>query len=167
MQSLNNCVQIDADSRRGFINSSPHEGCKEVFGLLSSAKSFYPDFEDWFYGKVLTGIDCGERRILREYSSDGCLAGIAILKITPEESKLCNLTILPEFQNRGFGVRLFDRVFTELDTKKPFLTVSEEKYTEFKRLFDYYEFKVTDVKDSLYRSGKVEYFLNEPLSSLI
>lgn len=161
------CVQVDIDAGRFPIGSLCSEDYREIFNALSSARSLYPCFEKWFYEKVLVGLDSDERKILTEYSADGRLAGIAILKVTSKESKLCNLTILPEFQKRGFGIRLFNRVFEELGTQKPFLTVSEEKYPEFKRLFDYFGFEVTSVKDGLYRSDRVEYFLNEPVSSLI
>ena len=68
---------------------------------------------------------------------------------------------MENFQNKGIGLKLFETVFKCLDTDKPFLTVSEEKFTEFERIFKYYNFELTSVKSNLYRNGKIEYFFNE------
>ena len=78
-----------------------------------------------------------------------------------EEKKLCTLKVFDEFQNKGYGLKLFEKSFDALNTDKPFLTVSEEKYLEFEKIFKYFNFELTSVKKGLYRNNKLEYFFNE------
>ena len=77
------------------------------------------------------------------------------------EKKLCHLSVMPPYKNKGYGIKLFKQSFMELETEKPFLTVSEEKLVEFKRIFEYFRFELTDVIDGYYRKGKKEYFYNQ------
>ncbi len=138
-----------------------------AFNLTKSASAFYPDYDTWFWGSVATDIAMtDERKIIFEYSGLAA-AGVAIIKNTQFEKKLCNLTVHTSYQNKGYGLKLFEKSFEALGTDKPFLTVSEEKYLEFERLFKHYGFKVTSVHDALYRPGKVEYFLNEDVSKIM
>jgi len=39
--------------------------------------------------------------------------------------------------------------------------VSEEKLIEFKKVFDYFGFELTDIIDGYYRKDKKEYFYNQ------
>jgi hypothetical protein len=87
------------------------------------------------------------------------IVGLSLIKY--EEKKLCTLKVFEEYQNKGYGLKLFEKSFEALGTDKPFLTVSEEKYIEFKRVFKYYDFNLTDIKQGLYRNNKLEYFFNE------
>ena len=132
---------------------------QKIYSQLSGAKNFYPNFEDWYFKKVVPDLFCGKRIIISENRNDN-IAGVAILKLNTEK-KLSTLKVSPEYLNRGIGLKLFEKSFQLLETEKPFLTVSEEKLSEFKKLFDYYDFKMTSVHDSLYRIGKKEYFFNE------
>lgn len=129
-----------------------------VYTRLSSAEQLYPNFNSWYYSKVLPDILSNKREFIFEYR-DNSMVGLSLVKY--DEKKLCTLKIFEESQNRGFGLKLFEKSFEKLETDKPFLTVSEEKYEEFKKLFDYYKFELTSVKSGLYRSGKLEYFFNE------
>ena len=88
-----------------------------------------------------------------------CLRGIAILKYN--EKKLCHLSVMDAYKNKGYGIKLFKKSFEELKTEKPFLTVSEEKLPDFKRVFDYFGFKLTNVIEGYYRDNKKEYFYNQ------
>jgi hypothetical protein len=132
----------------------------EIYAHLAYAELYYPDFQKWYYQKVVPGIFSREREIIVEKRGDE-IAGIAILKKKSMEQKLCTLRISHEFQNKGIGLRLFERSFESLQDEKPFLTVSEEKLHEFKRIFDYFGFQLTSIHDDLYRVGKKEYFFNE------
>jgi len=132
---------------------------KFIFSHLSDAKEYYPNFEGWFFNQVVPEIKTGNRQLLIESRNDQ-VAGIAIVN-TGYEKKLCTLRVAEQFQNRGLGIRLFERCFEVLETNKPFLTVSEEKLPEFQRVFDYYGFEMTSVKNDIYRKGKKEFYFNE------
>lgn len=132
---------------------------QKIYLQLSDAKKFYPNFEDWYLKKVVPDLVCGQRILISEIR-DNNIAGLAILKVN-NEKKLSTLKVTSNYLNKGIGLKLFEKSFQILETEKPFLTVSEEKLVEFKKIFDYYNFKLTSTHDSLYRSGKKEYFFNE------
>jgi len=129
-----------------------------IYIRLSSAEQFYPDFKSWYYGKVVPDIINNKRDIIFE-SRNNKIVGLSLIKY--EEKKLCTLKVFEEYQNKGYGLKLFEKSFEALDTDKPFLTVSEEKYIEFKKVFKFYDFKITDIKQDFYRDDKLEYFFNE------
>lgn len=132
----------------------------DVYECIKASSAYYPYFTEWFFEKVIDGHLRGERQIITEYSN-GILAGIAITKSTELEKKLCNVTVSSEFVNRGYGLKLFERAFELLETDKPFLTVSESKYPEFEKIFNYFGFKKTSEKNGLYQPGITELFFNE------
>lgn len=130
----------------------------ELYRQLESAKKYYPDFRSWYYKKVIPDILNNQRDFILEYRQDK-IVGLSLVKY--EERKLCTLKVFDEYQNKGYGLKLFEKSFEALDTDKPFLTVSEEKYVEFEKIFKYFNFELTSVKNGLYRNDKIEYFFNE------
>jgi len=129
-----------------------------IYDRLRSAEQFYPYFKNWYFEKVVPEILNNKRDILFEIR-DNSVVGLSLVKF--EEKKLCTLKVFEEYQNKGFGLQLFEKSFEVLETDKPFLTVSEEKYLEFKKIFEHYNFELTDVKKGLYRNDKLEYFFNQ------
>ena len=129
-----------------------------IYDRLSSAEQFYPSFKNWYFEKVIPDILNNKRDVLFEIRNNS-IVGLSLVKY--EEKKLCTLKVFEEYQNKGYGLQLFEKSFDLLETDKPFLTVSEEKYIEFKKIFKYYNFDLTDVKSGLYRDGKLEYFFNQ------
>jgi len=132
----------------------------KIYYELKEAELLYPNFQKWFYNKVIPDVLQDKRKILLEIRNNE-IAGIAIIKNSIEEKKLCTLRVTNKYQNKGIGLRLFERAFEELDTSKPFLTVSEEKYKEFEKIFKYYGFELTNKIKDYYRKGKNELFFNE------
>ncbi|MEM5570054.1 GNAT family N-acetyltransferase [Aliarcobacter butzleri] len=129
-----------------------------IYKRLSAAEQFYPNFKYWYFQKVLPDIFSNKRDFIFE-NRDNNIVGLSLVKY--DEKKLCTLKVFEEYQNKGLGLKLFEKSFERLDTDKPFLTVSQEKYEEFKKLFNYYKFELTSVKIGLYRDNKLEYFFNE------
>lgn len=132
----------------------------EIYGELCGVEMYYPDFQKWFFYKVLPDIATKRRAIISEVRNDR-IVGLSILKLSEEEKKLSTLKVSNDHINSGIGLKLFQKSFEILDTEKPFLTVSEEKLIEFSKVFDYYGFKLTSVHESLYRKGEKEFFYNE------
>ena len=102
-------------------------------------KSKYPEFNIWFEKKVLPGLMTGERTIIVE-NRDNEVAGFAILKHTNDESKICTLRIRDAYENKGLGIKLFERSFNILETTTPLLSVSDEIYPMYQRIFKYFNF---------------------------
>ncbi|MFX4238774.1 GNAT family N-acetyltransferase [Aliarcobacter butzleri] len=131
--------------------------------ILEDIQRFYPEFRHWYSSKVIPGLVNGSREILTEYR-DERLIGIAIVKNTQEEKKICTIKVLPEYQNKGIGIKLFKRSLSLLNTNKPFVTVPEERFNEFHKIFTYYGFQLTQILEGYYREGKKEYIYNGTLS---
>lgn len=131
-----------------------------IYYYLSDAKRFYPDFDVWYFTNVIPSIARKEKQILM-MKDEKNLKGIAIVKNTLKEKKICTLRVMEGYQNRGIGLKLFEKSFETLHTRFPLLSVSEEKYLDFKKIFDYYGFKLTSVIEGYYRTGKKELFFNE------
>lgn len=156
----------------------------KVLGMsLSDLSKDYPDFVKWYTDKIIPGIEKGEREIILRHQ-EGRVSGIAILKNTspvndiPEESnerstvlnelgssieserKICCLRVLPEYQNRGIGVKLFIRSMDRLETDKPLLSISSNNLNRFKNIMDYFNFKQYQHYPDLYRKNSEEISYN-------
>lgn len=147
---------------RDFYVSDP-DGYRRALRIaishLRELSGFYPGFDSWLSSRVLPGIIAGERSILLE-NSRGALAGIAIIKDTNLEQKLCCLRVLPVNQGSGVGLRLFERAFDALQNRSPLLSVSEERLGLFSRIFKHYGFELTEEYPEFYRPSKIEYSFN-------
>lgn len=136
----------------------------EVYKRISNAKVYYPDFERWYHDNVIPSVFSEDKEFIFEMRKEK-IVGVAIIKHS--EKKLCHLSIFEEYKNKGYGLALFEKVFKKLDTKKPYLTVSEEKYVEFKRLFNHYGFILSGKQVGIYRKSKIEYYFNKKTSKVI
>lgn len=130
-----------------------------LIDTLGDLKFFYPDFKSWISETVVPGILSGERSIILEYRKDD-LAGLAILKDSPLEKKLCCLQVMPQFHGSGIGLTLFERSFDLLDTKNPLLSISEEQKNNFLKIFKYYGFEFGEEYYDYYRPLKNEFSFN-------
>lgn len=76
------------------------------------------------------------------------------------ERKICCLRVLPEYQNRGIGVKLFIRSMDRLETDKPLLSISSNNLNRFKNIMDYFNFKQYQHYPDLYRKNSEEISYN-------
>jgi hypothetical protein len=76
------------------------------------------------------------------------------------ERKICCLRVLPEYQNRGIGVKLFIRSMDRLETDKPLLSISSNNLNRFKNIMDYLNFKQYQHYPDLYRKNSEEISYN-------
>lgn len=135
----------------------------ESLEFLSCISSCYPGIESWFINKVVPGLTNGTRKLFI-YRRDGKVVALCIAKKTETELKVCTVRVLPEYAGKGLGIKLFKDAMYWLETDKPHLTVSEERLSDFARIFEYFGYKLTSTRNGLYLPGKVEYFYNESLS---
>jgi GNAT superfamily N-acetyltransferase len=136
----------------------PHES--EALCFLLPLSVDYPGIESWFYAKVIPGLRNGHRQLLR-VERDGQLIGLGIAKNEPDECKICTVRVAPSHVGRGIGVRIFDGLMRWLDVDQPHLTINACKLPLFERIFDYYRFTFTSVREGLYVPGGCELGYNE------
>jgi predicted transcriptional regulator len=73
--------------------------------LISEHKEFYPDIMKWFSGKVLPGIEKGQRVAYVGYNNNQAVAS-AILK-NGKQAKFCHLSIKNDYRNMHMGEVFF------------------------------------------------------------
>jgi hypothetical protein len=139
----------------------PHEA--EALAFLLPLSDDYPDVERWYRSKVVPGLRAGHRTLLR-IERDSQLVGLGIAKKL-DERKICTVRVAPSHMGRGIGVRIFDGLLRWLDVDQPHLTVSVGKLPVFERIFDYYGFMISSVREGIYVPGACELGYNERHSS--
>lgn len=138
----------------------------EALAFLLPLSADYPGIETWYRSKVVPGLRNGTRCVL-PVERDGQLVGIGIAKNEPDERKICTVRVAPTHANRGIGVRLFDGLLKWLDCDQPHLTVTDYRFPQFERLFDYYGFRFTTRCHARYVPHASEFGFNDstPLQS--
>jgi GNAT superfamily N-acetyltransferase len=131
-----------------------------ALNLLRSIENYYPGFEYWYINKAMPGIMVGNDVLLFAKDNNETV-GVALGKKSEEEIKLRCVRILPEYQKRGTGIRLIEKMLRELDCDKPRCTVSEELIHDFARPFvNYFDWDLSRVEKDMYRPGTLEYVWN-------
>lgn len=126
--------------------------------MLKTLDEFYPDLSYWYVNTVVPGLVLGNDVLLLAKEA-GRTVGLALGK-NGDEKKLRCVRVLPEFQNTGFGLRLIEQMFDELQTDKPHCSVAEEMLGLYSRAFvNRYGFELNRV-DRTYRRGRLEYYFN-------
>jgi GNAT superfamily N-acetyltransferase len=130
-----------------------------AFPLVANLDTYYPDFANWYWNKVLpSALTGGSFVVLAE--QEGQVVGAAITKRGVEPKLRC-VRVLPQLQGRGVALHLIDRALQGLGVDKPELTVPEELIHDYSRiLVNRYSFDLTKVDKGLYRRGKLEYQFN-------
>lgn len=138
--------------------------CDSIYQTISQLEQEYPLFFDWYYKKVINDVAIGMREILFTVSDD-YISGLAILKTTTNEKKICTLRVMDKFQNQGIGKDLIKNSFAILDTEKPLITVSSAREYQFKRLFDHFGFQKRSKLSGYYKKDSFEITYNGFLGS--
>jgi hypothetical protein len=130
----------------------------QIYYQLCDLKIDYCEFYTWYYSKVVPQISQGTRNIvILKY---GCqIAGIVITK-NQLEKKICTLRVNPKYQKNGVGKILIENAFNILETEKPIITVSDYRVFEFRRILNYYGFKLEKVYKNYYKDFRSEFSYN-------
>lgn len=127
----------------------------------------YPNFKEWYYNTVIPELNNskGEREIIIALSEiEGIeiteITGIAILKRTKYEKKICTFRIHEDYRELGIGSNLFRECFKYLGTEKPMITISEDREEMFKNHIEKFGFKRVSIIKNLYRLGIDEIIYN-------
>lgn len=128
--------------------------------LLRDLDVYYPDFGYWYTNKCMPGIMTGPDKLIVAKDA-GQVIGVALGKLGEDETKLRCVRVLPEYSNKGVGIRLIEKMLRTLNDDKPHCTVAEEMLHQFSRPFiNLFQFDLTQVEKGMYRDGKLEYVFN-------
>ena len=133
--------------------------CYRAHALTAGIDIYYPNFDDWFWNKVVPSTVTGDSDLILAEEHDQ-LVGVAMTK-AGDDPKIRCLRVIPEYANRGIGIHLIDRSLKLLGHDKPMITVPEEKIHELSRIvINRFGFDLQYVDRGLYRPAKLEYQFN-------
>jgi ribosomal protein S18 acetylase RimI-like enzyme len=131
-----------------------------IYFLIKDLDNYYPNFKNWYFNKFIPSVLLQNDIALLMKNKYDEIVGVSLLK-NKDEIKLRALRILPQFQNRGYGLYLIDESLKTLDHPLPHCTVAEELINNYARIFiNRYGFTLDYVERNLYRKGKNEYLFN-------
>ena len=134
-----------------------------VYGQLADLTTYYPDFESWYWTKVVPGLG-DQSRALFVHEERGQFS-VVIAKRTLGERKLCTIRTNPKLLGRRIATNLIFEAIDWLRCEKPLITVPEERLPEFKSIFGRLDFSLGQIADSYYRLDRREYIFNGKIAS--
>ncbi|UZP68726.1 GNAT family N-acetyltransferase [Desulfovibrio mangrovi] len=153
-------VQIEKVFQYGALTMPMVTGhLRAVAPLLLGLDADYPGFTNWLQTKVGFGLVLGEREILLA-KHRGKIAGLAILKSSLTENKICTLLVAKSFRKCGIGRQLLDASLRSFNGVLPMITVSEKRVDSLAPLLLSKGFELKDVRFSYYVSGMNEFVFN-------
>lgn len=145
---------------------------KSLFGLfeivpeIKKIEKHYPSVLHWYINKVIPNVGRGKRIVLIGLNEEKQIVGFIIGKKVKKEKKICCLMIFEEFRNKGFAIKLIERMCEELKESHPVCSVSEDMLPMYETIFiKKFGWTLKEVKQDLYVKGKKEFFFNQENSA--
>ena len=150
------------------LNSPNSTGTIELYSLLANYfNSYYPNFKEWYFNKLVNGLKKGDRSLYIAQKSNE-IQGVSIIKYCgSDNSKICTFFIFPNARKNGIGPFLMGHslgILKQICSRKPIImTVPEERLYEslgdhnFEKLTTKFGFKLADIAKNKYRTGNNEY----------
>lgn len=133
--------------------------CRSVYDLTASVDVYYPEFQNWFWNKVVPTVITGDSEIIVAEEHDQ-MVGVIMTK-GGDDPKIRCLRVREDYANRGIGIHLLDKGLKAVNSDKPIITVPEERIHDLSRiLVNRFSFDLLRVEKGLYRPGKLEYQFN-------
>lgn len=132
-----------------------------AYKLLEGLDNYYPEFGHWYTNKVMPGLLVGSDKLILA-SDKHQIIGVGLGKRNHHETKLRCIRVAPDYQKRGVGIHLVDKMLRALDDSHPHCTVAQELIHDYSRAFvNFFDFDLTKVtKDEYRKGGFLEYHFN-------
>jgi predicted GNAT family N-acyltransferase len=130
----------------------------QVWNALKHLEEVYPGFSEWYWGKVIPGLEDDSRRILTS-SFNGTLIGVVIAK-KKAKKKICTVWVAEKFRRASIARDLMAQSMEWLGTERPLFTVSDKRMLEFSSLISRFGFEKTAENKGLYVPGSTEHIFN-------
>lgn len=131
-----------------------------IAGLTEPVNAAYPKYNKWLEQKFFPGIVDGSRKAVVVLNENNEPAGVALLKDTSEEKKICCLFVREGCRGRGIAGLLLEKSCEMLKTGKPLLTVNGEAFPQYQKLLDKHQFSFSFRKKGVYSAQNTEYYFN-------
>ena len=144
-----------------------HRFLRETGEYLGTFETLYPDIRQWF--ERIIREERSERRTIIAAWSGNQLSGLAVTKEARVESKLCHISVLPDFRESGLGHALLKSALTILTNQRCEgirVTTGPEVRESFGGFFVQAGFSVRNDISDRYRSGIPEFTWHAKLNTL-
>lgn len=135
----------------------------QVLVLSMQVKKEYPEYKSWFLTTQVPGIYDGTRNIIIAHIKDK-IVGFVSLKKTSAEKKICTFYVEKTFRRNKIGAILAEKAIEYLETEKPLITIPSSKLNEFTKIGEKYNWRISDIKENLYRLNDPEIIVNGELN---
>lgn len=146
-------------------NTGKYFSLRDAYQFIEDSRRLYDNFNYWFFNNYCNNFRVGTRKIIRCFDDKQNTLALALLKDEPCEKKICSIKVDKKYRRNGIGRNLFEYCIEVLDTDKPLITISEERYNEFSHLIEYFDFNLCQVLASYYNHNSTEYVFNGILNN--
>ena len=148
--------------KKGYPKEEIEAILRQILLLSLQVKEDYPDYKEWFLTKQVPGIFDDTRNIIIAHIKDR-LVGFVSLKKTKDEKKICTFYVEKNFRKNKIGTLLVEKAIDYLEEERPLITIPMDKLKDFIRIGNRYGWKITDIKQGLYRITTPEVIVNDEL----
>lgn len=142
-----------------------HRLTDQLYDQTAYLKTDYPNYREWFYDVQVAGLNTAERDILLAHADNSPynVIGMACLKNTAKERKLCTLVINNGYRALGIGKKMVTAAIQELGTDKPFFTIPDYKLGMFQSLINRHDWQLEQRLHGYYNDQHSELCFNGKL----
>lgn len=134
------------------------ELCKQLYYITDHLSQDYPQHKDWFFNKHIPQIGNGREVIY--ITAYGNICGVAFLKNTVSEKKICTFYVAEYSRNIGIGSALLKASFGYLQTERPLISMPKYKVRFFLYYVYKYDWKITQILSNYYNNENDEVVFN-------
>lgn len=113
---------------------------KKIYTFLFMLNFKYPDFKKWYDSLFENDNTLKKNREIIFCVNSGEIAGVAILKKTEVEDKICTLRVSTKYEKLGLGRSLLEKSMEYLQNDKPLITLHISMYHKYKNILNRYGF---------------------------
>lgn len=136
---------------------------KEIFKFAGKLVFEYPGFKTWYKALFVSKYNLSKEREIIICEADYRIVAIAILKRNNQEKKICTFRVEKAYQHQGIGKEMMELSFDWLESDSPVITLHRNKYEQFSKLLNYYNFSLEQTQKHYYSVFNTELVFNGAL----
>ncbi|MEC9291364.1 MAG: GNAT family N-acetyltransferase [Pseudomonadota bacterium] len=134
----------------------------KLYELTDYINTYYPKHREWFFNTFLPDLKAGTRAIVAVFNEIGEPVGVAFLKKSHDEHKICTLFVQQEYRKAGIGKILMQESIATLESAEISITVSGVNLPQLQSLLDRHGFMLVSQSHGDYLPDETEYYFIRP-----
>jgi len=134
---------------------------KQIYYTTDHLSYDYPNHKNWFFNKHMQGV--GLDREVIYITSHNNICGVAFLKNSDSEKKICTFYVSEHSRNMGIGSVLLQKCFDYLKTTTPLISMPKYKVQYFLYYVYKFDWKITQILSEYYNKENDEVVFNGKL----